>query len=75
MYKIVSHGTIDVTFFPHHPQQEEILRFIYNLLTSCPCQFVLGEQLWEKGIPILVLIRGQSMPVRLLAIKVGHVTL
>lgn len=53
-----------------HIQQEEILRFLHNLLTNCPCQFGLGELLWEKGIPLLVLVRGQSMAVRLLAIKV-----
>ena len=55
-----------------HTQQEEILRFLYNLLTKCPCQFALGELLWEKGIPLLVLVRGQSMSVRLLAIKVTN---
>ena len=55
-----------------HIQQEEILRFLYNLLSNCPCQFALGELLWEKGIPLLVLVRGQSMSVRLLAIKVSQ---
>ena len=54
-----------------HTQQEEILRFLFNLLTNCPCSFALGELLWEKGIPLIVLVRGQSMVVRVLAIKVS----
>ena len=52
--------------------QEEVLRLLHNLLKAANCQYILGELLWEKGIPLLVLIRAQSMSVRLLAIKVGH---
>lgn len=52
--------------------QEEILRLLYHLLKGSNCQYILGELLWDKGIPLLVLIRAQSMSVRLLAIKVSR---
>ena len=55
--------------------QEEVLRLIHNLLKAANCQYILGELLWEKGIPLLVLIRAQGMSVRLLAIKVGLVNM
>ncbi len=51
---------------------EEILRLLYNLLKTAQSRHALGDLLWEKGIPLLVLTRAQSMSVRLLAIKVNR---
>ncbi len=53
---------------------EEILRLLYNLLKTAASRYALGDLLWEKGIPLLILTRAQSMSVRLLAIKVRTYT-
>ncbi len=50
---------------------EEILRLLYNLLKTAESRYALGDLLWDKGIPLLILTRAQSMSVRLLAIKVS----
>lgn len=49
---------------------EELLRLLHNLLKTGECRHTLGEQLWEKGIPLLILIKAKSPSVRLLTIKV-----
>ena len=49
--------------------QEELLQMLLSLLTTAvPAR--LGGVLWRCGLPLLVLIRAESMPVRLLTIKV-----
>ena len=58
-------------FSPPSSQQEEVLRLLYNLLTSSRSSPQLGELLWDRGRVLLVLIQAHSMAVRLLAIKVG----
>lgn len=49
--------------------QEELLQLLLSLLTtSVPVG--LASHLWTSGLPLLVLIRAESMSVRLLTIKV-----
>ena len=49
--------------------QEELLQLLFGLLTTSS-PHGLAETLWNKGLPLLVLIRAESMAVRLLTIKV-----
>lgn len=55
--------------------QEELLQLLLSLLTMA-VSAGLGSILWTAGLPFLVLIRAESMAVRLLTIKVQdlHVT-
>ena len=65
-----------------YQQQEQLLGVLKNLLTSSDMrkdkemarstwEKDLGHMVWEKGIFLLSLMRASSMPVRLIAIKVG----
>ena len=65
-----------------YQQQERLLGVLKNLLTSSDMrkdkemarstwEKDLGCMVWEKGIFLLSLMRASSMPVRLIAIKVG----
>ena len=49
--------------------QEELLQLLLSLLITCPNTGLAGR-LWTAGLPLLVLIRAESMSVRLLTIKV-----
>lgn len=49
--------------------QEELLQMVLSLLTTA-VPAGLGGFLWRCGLPLLVLIRAESMSVRLLTIKV-----
>lgn len=52
-------------------QQLELLGILKNLLDQSDQNRELGRQLWEKGAFLISLIRAQSMPVRLVTIKVS----
>lgn len=49
---------------------EELLRLIFNLLTTAPSGEILGQQLWSQGLPFVVLLQAESSNVRLLIIKI-----
>ena len=49
--------------------QEDLLQLLLSLLTtSAPAG--LASHLWTRGLPLLVLIRAESLSVRLITIKV-----
>ena len=51
--------------------QEELLEQLLSLLRSAPPPPGLLTALWSRGLPLLVLIRAESMAVRLISIKVS----
>jgi hypothetical protein len=50
--------------------QEELLEQLLSLLRSAPPPPGLLTSLWSRGLPLLVLIRAESMAVRLISIKI-----
>ena len=53
--------------------QEELLKLLLSLLLTLNPTGLAGH-LWAEGLPLMVLIRAESMSVRLITIKVSHRT-